>query len=286
VRIFRVDNPHTKPILFWAWLIREIQAVAPDVIFLAEAFTRPKVMQALAKVGFTQSYTYFTWRNFKDELAAYLTELTATEMAEYFRGNFFCNTPDILPPILQQGGRPAFKMRLALAATLSPTYGIYSGYELCENTALPGTEEYADSEKYEVKVRDWDAPGNITDHVTRINQIRRDHPALSESRPLSFYGSDDDNILFYGKRSLDARDHVWVAVNLDPFAPHEARLTLPMAELGLPPDGRLHVHELITDQRQFWRGPVHAIRLDPAEEPAAIFQVTAIPPKAFDDLGY
>jgi starch synthase (maltosyl-transferring) len=286
VRIFRVDNPHTKPIPFWGWLIREVQAVAPDVIFLAEAFTRPKLMQALAKVGFTQSYTYFTWRTFKDELIAYLTELTRTEMAEYFRGNFFTNTPDILPPILQQGGRPAFKMRLLLAATLSPTYGIYSGYELCEHEALPGTEEYADAEKYEIKARDWDAPGRITDYVARINQIRRDNPALLESRTLAFYASDDDNILFYGKRGAGAGNLVWVVVNLDPFEAHEARLNLPMTQLGLPPDGHLQVHELITDQRQFWRGPIHPIRLDPAQEPAAIYRVSVLPRKAFDDLGY
>ena len=160
VRIFRVDNPHTKPIAFWAWLIAEIQAVHPDVIFLAEAFTRPQVMQALAKVGFTQSYTYFTWRNFKQELIDYLTELTRGEMAEYFRGNFFANTPDILPPILQHGGPPAFRMRARRWRRRSPrVYGIYSGYELCENAAVPGTEEYLDSEKYEIKVRDWNAPG-------------------------------------------------------------------------------------------------------------------------------
>jgi starch synthase (maltosyl-transferring) len=286
VRIFRVDNPHTKPIPFWAWLIREVQAVAPDVIFLAEAFTRPKVMQALAKVGFTQSYTYFTWRTFKDELIAYLTELTRTEMAEYFRGNFFTNTPDILSPILQQGGRPAFKMRLVLAATLAPSYGIYSGYELCENAALPGTEEYQDSEKYEITVRDWDAPGHIKDSIARINQIRRHHPALSESRTLTFYDCDDDNILFYGKQSADGDDLVWIVVNLDPFEAHEARLTLPMAELGLPADGHVQVHELIADVRQLWRGPSHSIRLDPSREPAVILRVTALPRKAFDDLGY
>ena len=286
VRIFRVDNPHTKPIAFWAWLIREIQAVAPDVIFLAEAFTRPKVMQALAKAGFTQSYTYFTWRNFKDELTQYLTELTRTEMAEYFRGNFFTNTPDILPSILQQGGRPAFKMRLALAATLSPSYGIYSGYELCESAALPGTEEYQDSEKYEIKVRDWDAPGHIKDYIARINTIRRDNPALHEYRHLDFYPSDSDNIIFYGKRSPDGHNLIWIVVNLDPFEAHESTLHLPMESLGLPADGRLQVHELITDQRQLWRGPTHEIRLDPSQEPAAIFRVAAFPQKAFDDLGY
>jgi starch synthase (maltosyl-transferring) len=286
VRIFRVDNPHTKPIAFWAWLIREIQAVAPDVIFLSEAFTRPKVMQALAKVGFTQSYTYFTWRNFKDELIQYLTELTRAEVAEYFRGNFFANTPDILPAILQQGGRPAFKMRLALAATLSTLYGIYSGYELCENAALPGTEEYRDSEKYEIKVRDWQAPGNIRDYIRRINEIRRDNPALAEYRALEFYPSDSDSIIFYGKRSPAGDNVVWVAVNLDPFEAHEASLRLPMEGLGLPADGRIQVHELLTDQRQLWRGPSHTVRLDPDLEPAAIFRVAAFPQKAFDDLGY
>jgi starch synthase (maltosyl-transferring) len=286
VRIFRVDNPHTKPIAFWAWLIREIQAVAPDVIFLAEAFTRPRVMQALAKVGFSQSYTYFTWRNFKDELIQYLTELTRTEMAEYFRGNFFANTPDILPSILQQGGRPAFRMRLVLAATLSTVYGIYSGYELCENAALPGTEEYRDSEKYEIKARDWQAPGNIVDDVRRVNQIRRDNPALAEYRALEFYESDGDSVLFYGKRSPAGDSVVWVAVNLDPFEAHEAVLHLPMDALGLPADGRIQVHELLTGQRQLWRGPTHTLRLDPRLEPAAIFRVAAFPRKAFDDLGY
>ncbi len=286
VRIFRVDNPHTKPMPFWAWLIREVQTLYPDVIFLSEAFTRPKLMQALAQVGFTQSYTYFTWRNFKGELIAYLTELTGTEMAEYFRGNLFTNTPDILPPILQDGGRPAFKLRLALAATLSSLYGIYSGYELCERAAIPGTEEYLDSEKYEIKVRDWEAPGNITEYIARINRIRRENPALQEYRNLEFYESDDDNILFYGKRSADRQNTVWVAVNLDPFEAHEARLHLPMRELGMTAEDRLQVHELITEQRQLWRGPVHTIRLDPRQEPAAILRVAPFARKPFADPCY
>jgi starch synthase (maltosyl-transferring) len=281
VRIFRVDNPHTKPIPFWAWVIGEVQAVYPDVIFLSEAFTRPKVMQALAKVGFTQSYTYFTWRNFKQELIDYYTELTQSEMAEYFRGNLFANTPDILPPILQQGGRPAFKMRLVLAATLSSVYGIYSGYELCENVAVPGTEEYLDSEKYEIKVRDWKAPGNIKDHITRINAIRRENPALAEYRNLRFYESDDDNILFYGKRSFEGTNTVLVAVNLDPFESHQAQVHLPLAELGIGPEERFQVHELITDERHLWKGPVQGIRLDPREEPAAIFRVSRFPHKDY-----
>jgi len=285
VRIFRVDNPHTKPMPFWAWLIREVQTLYPDVIFLSEAFTRPKLMQALAKVGFTQSYTYFTWRNFKGELTAYLTELTRTEMAEYFRGNLFTNTPDILSPILQDGGRPAFKLRLALAATLSSLYGIYSGYELCERAAIPGTEEYLDSEKYEIRVRDWDTPGHIKAYIARINRIRRENPALQEYRNLEFYECDDDNILFYGKRSADGQNTVWVAVNLDPFQAHEARLHLPMRELGVTSEDRLQVHELITDERQLWRGPAHAIRLDP-QEPAAILRVAPFARKPFADPCY
>jgi len=277
VRIFRVDNPHTKPIPFWAWLIAEIQAVYPDVIFLAEAFTRPKVMQALAQVGFTQSYTYFTWRNFKDELSAYFTELTQSEMAEYFRGNLFANTPDILPPILQQGGRPAFQMRLVLAATLSSVYGIYSGYELCENAAIAGTEEYLNAEKYEVKVRDWDGPGNIKAFIARLNAIRRENRALHEYRNLRFYDSDDDNVLFYGKRSHDGGNAILVAVNLDPFEAHQARVRLPLESLGIDPEERFRVHELLTDQRHLWKGPEQLIRLDPEQEPAAIYRVDRFP---------
>jgi starch synthase (maltosyl-transferring) len=282
VRIFRVDNPHTKPIPFWAWVIREVQAVHPDVIFLAEAFTRPKVMQALAKAGFTQSYTYFTWRNFKDELTAYLTELTQTEQAEYFRGNLFVNTPDILPPILQHGGPPAFKLRVALAATCSPLYGVYSGYELCEADAVPGTEEYANSEKYEIRVRDWRAPGHIIDYIARLNEVRRAHPALQQLRGLRFHAADSDHVLFYGRTSADGTDRLWVAVNLDPFEGHEATLTLPLGDLDLPPDGRVEVQELFTGRRQLWRGPTHRIAL-PRDEPAAIFHVSAPPRLAFQD---
>jgi len=277
VRTFRVDNPHTKPIPFWAWLIGEIRAVSPDVIFLAEAFTRPKVMRALAKVGFTQSYTYFTWRNFKGELIDYFTELTQTDVAEYFRGNLFTNTPDILPPILQQGGRPAFLMRVALAATLSSVYGIYGGYELCENTAIPGTEEYLDSEKYEIRVRDREAPGNIKGYVARLNRIRRENPALQEYRNLRFFESDDDNVLCYRKVSADGANALLMAVNLDPFEAHEARVRLPLDALGIGPDERFGVHELITDRRALWKGAEQTLRLDPRGEPAAIFRVDRFP---------
>jgi starch synthase (maltosyl-transferring) len=211
VRTFRVDNPHTKPLEFWQWLIREVQDSHPDVIFLSEAFTRPKVMKALAKAGFSQSYTYFTWRNFKQELTEYFEELTRSEMAEYFRGNLFCNTPDILPEILQRGGPSAFKMRAALAATLSPLWGIYSGFELCESEPVPGTEEYLDSEKYQIRVRDWDRPGHIKDFVARLNRIRRENPALQTIRNVRFYQADSEHVLFYG-RMTETRDNVVLAL--------------------------------------------------------------------------
>jgi starch synthase (maltosyl-transferring) len=273
VRIFRVDNPHTKPVAFWGWLIREVQDRHPDVIFLSEAFTRPKMMNALAKAGFTQSYTYFTWRNFKQELMDYTTELSRSEMKEYFRPNFFANTPDILQEILQHGGRPAFKFRLVLAATLSPSYGIYSGYELCENLALPGKEEYLDSEKYEFKVWDWNRPGNITDYVATINRIRRENPALHELENLEFYEADNEHVLFYGKRTFDGCNTVLVAVNLNPFQVQEARVRIPISSLGIKPDEMYQLHNLITDRRDLVRGEAYSVRLDPQVEPAAIYAV-------------
>jgi starch synthase (maltosyl-transferring) len=273
VTIFRVDNPHTKPIVFWRWLIEEIQRDHPEVLFLSEAFTRPKMMRALAKAGFTQSYTYFTWRNFKQELMDYVTELTQSEMREYFRGNFFTNTPDILPEVLQHGGRPAFKLRLVLAATLSPSYGIYNGYELCENRAIPGTEEYLNSEKYEYKVWDWERPGNIVEFITRLNLIRRENPALQEYENVRFHDCDNDYVLSYGKSTLDRTNSLVIAVNLNPFQVQEARLQIPLAELGIEPTEIYQLHELITDQRQLVKGSTHQVRLDPLVEPAAIFAI-------------
>src|SRR6202158_3964343 len=217
VKIFRVDNPHTKPVQFWNWLINEVQTIHPEVIFLAEAFTRPKMMKALAKAGFTQSYTYFTWRNSKLELTEYLTELTQTPMREYFRPNFFTNTPDILAPVLQTGGRAAFKMRLVLAATLSPSYGIYSGFELCENQAIPGTEEYLNSEKYQIKVRDWNQAGNIKEFIGRVNKIRHDNPALQQFLNLQFLNTDNDQILFFANATPDKDTVIMASVSLDPL---------------------------------------------------------------------
>ena len=273
VTTFRVDNPHTKPTVFWEWLIAEVQKTHPETVFLSEAFTRPKVMKALAKAGFTQSYTYFTWRNFKREMTDYLTELTQSEMAEYFRGNFFANTPDILPVILQEGGRPAFKMRLALAATLSSVYGIYSGFELCEVAAVPGKEEYLNSEKYEYKVWDWDRPGNITDYVTAINRMRREHPALHEYDNLRFYPTDDDNILCYGKVTADRSDIVLVVVNLDPFQPHESAIHLPLHDFGIEPDEQYRAIDLLSGETFLWTGGHQHVRLDPHDEPARFFSL-------------
>ena len=273
VKIFRVDNPHTKPVIFWEWVIGEIQHDHPDVIFLAEAFTKPKMMRVLAKAGFTQSYTYFTWRNSKQEMAEYLTELTQSEMKEYFRPNFFPNTPDILPPILQQAGRPAFKFRFFLAATLSTTYGIYNSYELCENRAIPGTEEYQDSEKYEIRHWEWDRLGNIRAYITRINHIRRDNPALQSFTNLKFYESNNEHILFYGKMTPDKSNILLFAVNMDPYGVQEARLIIPLEELGITSTATYHLHELIQDYRHDVVGPEYIIRLDPNQEPAAIFVI-------------
>ncbi len=273
VKIFRVDNPHTKPVVFWEWVIGEIQREHPDVLFLAEAFTKPKMMQVLAKSGFTQSYTYFTWRNSKQEMTEYLTELTQSEMKEYFRPNFFPTTPDILPPILQEAGRPAFKFRFFLAATLSTTYGIYNSYELCENQAIPGTEEYKNSEKYEIRHWDWDRPGNIRDYITRINQIRRANLALQAFTNLKFYQSDNEHILFYGKMTPDQTNILLFAVNMDPYHTQEARLTIPLEEFGIPTTAPYHLHELIQDYQHDVVGPEYIIRLDPQTEPAALFNI-------------
>ena len=273
VRIFRVDNPHTKPLPFWKWLIGSIQRDHPDVVFLAEAFTRPKMMRALAKVGFSQSYTYFTWRNEKQELVEYLTELTQSEMNEYYRGNFFANTPDILPIFLQKGGRPAFRIRAVLASTLSSSYGIYSGFELCENRALPGREEYLDSEKYEYKVWDWDRPGHIKGLLTLLNHARREHPALQEYDNLRFHASNHNDILVYSKATPKRDDAVLVVVNLSPHEARESLVHVNPWELGKGDDEPYVVHDLLTQQRWTWRGWTNYVRLDPQHQPAHVFAI-------------
>ncbi|MFN3076435.1 MAG: alpha-1,4-glucan--maltose-1-phosphate maltosyltransferase [Alphaproteobacteria bacterium] len=274
VRIFRVDNPHTKPVPFWEWVIREVREKDPGVIFLAEAFTRPPMLKMLAKVGYSQSYTYFTWRNFKHELMDYMHDLTKTEAVEYLRPNFFANTPDILPEFLQKGGRPAFMTRFVLAATLSSVYGIYNGYELCENAAVPGKEEYLHSEKYEYKVWDWDRPGNIKPLIAAVNRIRRENPALHELDNLNFYPAHDDNVLFYGKMTLDRSNMVFIAVNLDPFDAHACDIELPLYDMRLTDQDNFAVEELISGAKHLWSGSRHHIHLDPNTSPAMILRVT------------
>jgi starch synthase (maltosyl-transferring) len=259
--------------VFWEWLIGTVCEEHPDVIFLSEAFTRPKVMKALAKAGFAQSYTYFTWRNFKQELREYGEELTQTETKEFLRGNFFTNTHDILPTILQEGGPPAFKFRVVLAATMSSTYGIYSGYELCENTPVPGKEEYLNSEKYEYKVWDWDREGNIADYIGKLNQARRDHPALQEYENLRFVDTSDDNILAYYKATPDRSNIVLVVVNLDPFHAHESVVCLPLDDLGIERHGQFRADELFTGESFLWTGGEQRLTLDPQTTPAMIFSI-------------
>ncbi len=273
VRIFRVDNPHTKPLRFWQWLITEIHEKHPDIIFLSEAFTRPKVMNALAKAGFNQSYTYFTWRNTKQELTQYLTELTRTDQQEFFRPNFFTNTPDILPEYLQFGGRAAFMVRTVLAATLSSNYGIYSSFELCEGRAVPGTEEYLNSEKYQIRQWDWDRPGNIRDYITRVNRIRRENPALHTNERLRFYLVDNEHLLFYGKTTEDLSSIILVVVNLDPYQRHDGWVYVPLEELNIGGQEVYQVHDLLGDGRYFWQGSRNFVRLDPQSSPAQIFRI-------------
>jgi starch synthase (maltosyl-transferring) len=273
VRIFRVDNPHTKPVAFWEYLIKGVQEKYPDAVFLAEAFTRPKMMKALAKAGFSQSYTYFTWRNSKRELIEYFTELTQTEMKEYFRPNLWPNTPDILPFGLQDGGRSAFMIRVAMAATLSTLYGIYSGYELCENEPLPGREEYLDSEKYQFKERDWNAPGNIKDWIARLNKIRKENRALQFYDNLRFYPAENEAILFYGKMT-PARDNIiLVVVNLDPHRKQHSYVDVPFDQFGQMESDAYEVHDLLNDARYIWRGRRNYVELDPNIQPVHIFRV-------------
>ncbi len=271
VKTFRVDNPHTKPLQFWQWCIREVQREYPGTIFLSEAFTRPKVMRALAKAGFTQSYTYFTWRNEKWELTEYFEELTGGEMKEYFRGMLFPSTPDILPPFLQNSPPSAFKIRAALAATLSPLWGVYCGFELCENESHSEREEYRSNEKYQLKQRDWDRRGNIKEWIRELNRIRREQPALQEYDNLSFHPCDDDRVLFYGKW-LD--DHaLFMAVSLDPESPRETVLDFPTGELGVAGDGYYQIEELLGGKRSRWRGALQRLKLEP-ESPARIYRIS------------
>ncbi|ANP52714.1 starch synthase (maltosyl-transferring) [Streptomyces griseochromogenes] len=280
VRIFRVDNPHTKPVMFWERVIAEINHQDPDVIFLAEAFTRPAMMRTLAQIGFQQSYTYFTWRNGKQELTEYLTELSG-ETSSYMRPNFFANTPDILHAYLQHGHRPAFEVRAVLAATLSPTWGIYSGYELCENTPLrEGGEEYLDSEKYQLTSRDWQAAARagrtIAPLITTLNTIRREHPALRQLRNLHFHHADNDHVLAYSKTT--GQDTVIVVANLDPHHTQEATVSLDMPQLGLNWHESVPVRDLLTGETYHW-GRTNYVRLTPGRAPAHVLHVRRSTPQ-------
>jgi len=274
VRIFRVDNPHTKPFAFWEWLIGEVKRTHPDALFLAEAFTRPKVMYRLAKLGFTQSYTYFAWRNTAWELAEYFSELTQTAVQAHFRPSLWPNTPDILTEYLQTGGRPAFAARLVLAATLGASYGIYGpAFELCEGRAArPGSEEYLDSEKYQLRSWDLEQPDSLRELITLVNRVRRENPALQSDRGLRFHPTENDHLLAYTKSTPDLTDVLLTVVNLDPHHTHAGMVTLPLAELGLPPDQSFQAHDLLGGGRYLWTGPRNYVEINPQALPGQIFR--------------
>jgi starch synthase (maltosyl-transferring) len=275
IRIFRVDNPHTKSYLFWEWVINEIKFDYPEVIFLAEAFTRPKALYGLAKRGYTQSYNYFPWRNTKWELTEYFTELTQTKVGEFTGPNLWPNTPDILPEYLQYGGRPAFISRFILAATLGPSYGIYGpAFELCENRPLvPGREEYLDSEKYEIKVWDIARPDSLRDLIARVNQIRKDNPAFRGNHNLRFHEVDNEQIIVFSKTNEDQSNEVLVVVNVDPHYKQSGFITLPLEELGLDPRQPYQAHDLLTEARYIWHGTRNYVELNPQTVPAHIFVI-------------
>ena len=272
VRTFRVDNPHTKPLPFWEWMIGDVKARHPDVIFLSEAFTRPRPMYHLAKVGFSQSYTYFTWRNTKPELTEYITELTQTEVRDYFRPHFFVNTPDINPIFLQNSGRAGFLIRAALATTLSGLWGMYSGFELCESAPLPGREEYLDSEKYELRPRPDRRAGDIVDEITHLNRLRRAEPALQTHLGVSFHNAFNDNVLYYSKSVPGYRDSLLIAVNLDPFGVQDADFDVPLWLFELPDSATVDVEDLLSGSRFQWTGKMQRMRLSP-ERPYAIWRI-------------
>lgn len=273
VRLFRVDNPHTKPFPFWEWLIGDIRAQHPDAVFLAEAFTRPKIMHRLAKIGFSQSYTYFTWRNTKAELIQYMNELTVPPVSEFYRPHFFVNTPDINPYYLQTSGRPGFLARAALAATLSGLWGMFSGFELCEADPVPGKEEYKSSDKYEIRARNYGSGGGISAEITLLNRIRRENPALRSHRGLLFLNAWNDQILAFAKFTPDRDNLLVILVNLDPHAAQGCDFEIPLWELGLPDHATIHVENLIHDQSFSWSGKIQHQHLEPAL-PFAIYRLS------------
>ena len=281
VRAFRVDNPHTKPLPFWEWLIKEVQDKYPDTIFLSEAFTTPKMMYRLAKVGFTQSYTYFTWRNNKYEITEYLSQLLQGDVPEYFRPHFFVNTPDINPFYLQSKGREGFLVRAVVAATMSGLWGVSSGFEICESGALPDKEEFVNSEKYEIRAWDWNRPGNIIDEITILNRIRKEHPALQTHLGLTFHYADNNNVLFFSKTEKrlpgqPIESLILVAVNLEPQYAQETSLEIPLYMLGLDDDAQVNVHDLVSDIHFSWYGKWQRARLDPQQYLFVIWKVTPV----------
>jgi starch synthase (maltosyl-transferring) len=275
VSIFRVDNPHTKPFPFWEELIRQIRRQRPDVIFLAEAFTRPKMLYRLAKLGFTQSYNYFPWRNTKRELMEYFTELGTPPVSEFFRANLWPNTPDILPEYLQFAGRGGFMVRLVLAATLGASYGIYGpAFELMQDRPRePGSEEYLDSEKYEIRHWNREDPTSLKEFIARVNRIRRDHAPLQSDRGLKFHDVDNDTLIAYSKTREGSDDSVLVIANVDPHNAQAGWLQLDLQTLGLPPKAPFQVHDLLSGARFLWQGPRNYVSLDPAHSPAHIFRI-------------
>src|SRR3954466_4779177 len=271
VKIFRVDNPHTKPFRFWEWALGEIRREHPATIFLAEAFTRPKIMRHLAKIGFSQSYSYFTWRNTKEELEDYFTELTQTEVRDYMRVNLFANTPDILHDYLVKGGLPAFQARLVLAAMLGANYGIYSGFELGENVPVkPGSEEYLDSEKYQIRPRDFAQPQSLSAMIARINSIRRAHRSLQFDHGLEFHETNNEQLICFSKRAPDGGDPILVIVNLDPLNMQHGHIKLPLFDWKLPLDSTVEAEDLLAEETYIWRGEWNYVRLDPASRVAHI----------------
>ncbi len=273
IKTFRVDNPHTKPFAFWKWVIAETGKKHPDVIFLSEAFTRPKIMYELSKIGFSQSYTYFTWKNFNYEIEQYFTEISGDEISDFFRPMLFANTPDILPFVLQTGGRNAFIFRALLAATLSPLWGIYSGFELCENEALPEREEYRNSEKYEIRTRDWNSPGNIKNYITKLNGIRRDNASLQEFGNIRFHPVDNPNLVCFTRKSINGDNTLLIVVNVNPFEPNETQLRVPLSELGVTSAEDYSVVDLLSGDVYRWHGETSLIRLVPGERSALVLKV-------------
>ncbi len=275
VKLYRVDNPHTKSFPFWEWMIADVRSQYPDVVFLAEAFTRPKVMYRLAKIGFSQSYTYFTWRNTKWELESYLTELNTTDPRDFFRPHFFVNTPDINPPFLHNAPRQAFLIRAALATTLSGLWGLYNGFELCEGRPVPGKEEYLDSEKYEIRAWDWDRPGNIVAEITRLNQIRRDNPALHSHLGVTFLKAANDKVLWFQKATAGRENVLLIAISLDPLAVQTTDAELPLWEWGVSNHGRFDLDDLMRGGRFSLAGKNQRLTLDPADLPFSIWRIAA-----------